>query len=90
MSGRLEKSDCPSSLGFVSGWTKIAYRDATFHMQGGGDWGEKGLAAFNLNTQSGVVVFTNGANGMKVIYPLVDTLFKHPQFTAFIRMQAGE
>jgi CubicO group peptidase (beta-lactamase class C family) len=88
-SGRLQHEDCPSELGFVSGWSKLAYDDATFYLQGGGDWGEKAMVIMNLEDQKAIIVFTNGANGMHVVHELVDSLFSHSKLSAFIKMQAG-
>lgn len=88
-SGRLKKEDCPKELGFVSGWSKLAYEDAVFYLQGGGDWGEKAMVILDLEHQKAAVIFTNGANGMNVVHDLIDTVFSHPQLSAFIKMQAG-
>ncbi|GAB3038141.1 serine hydrolase domain-containing protein [Bowmanella dokdonensis] len=87
-SGRLDKTDCPQKLGFVMGWTLVEYGDLTLYMQGGGDWGERALAVMVPATQTGIVVLTNGAKGMQVVRKVVNSLFPHPKFDAFLKMQA--
>lgn len=89
-SQRLSAEHCPDAMGFSEGWVRFDYPNLTLFMQGGGDWGERAIAIMLPEQKRAMVVFTNGAGGMKVINQAVATLLPHPGFNAFIAMQAGE
>lgn len=87
--GRITPALCPKSLGFTAGWSVYDTPDNMIVMHGGGDEGERTLGFFNPVTGSGAVIFTNGANGQKVIRDVVKILLPDPSFVAFMTMQAG-
>lgn len=89
-SGRIEKSICPTILGFGLGWTIFGSEAEPIIMHGGGDAGEHTLAFYSPTKKQGAVIFTNGANGQKVIRDTVKELFSHDGLVAFLAMQAGE
>lgn len=80
---------CPKSLGFTAGWTVYDTPDNIIVMHGGGDDGEHSLGFFNPVTGNGAVIFTNGANGQKVIRDIVGILLPDPSFAAFMTIQGG-
>ncbi|WP_395338039.1 serine hydrolase domain-containing protein [Ningiella sp. W23] len=88
-SGRLGQH-CPDELGFVMGWSKLSYPDATFYIQGGGDWGERTFALIYPDMNQAIVVFTNGANGMHVIKRVFESILPHEGLLAFLTMQTGQ
>ncbi|WP_109353967.1 serine hydrolase [Sphingorhabdus sp. EL138] len=88
-SGRIEKEVCPTILGFGLGWTIFGDEAGPIVMHGGGDVGEHTLAFYSPTKRQGAVIFTNGANGRKVIRDAVKELFPNPGFVAFLTMQAG-
>ncbi|WP_339933559.1 serine hydrolase domain-containing protein [uncultured Brevundimonas sp.] len=85
---RLAPEACPDALGFGLGWVVTRYPDETIIQHGGGDWGERTLGFYVPETHTGIVVFTNGANGMKVIRDVVALLHPNAKFVAFLDMQA--
>ncbi len=87
-SGRLPVDACPQGLGFGLGWAVSTYPGETIVHHGGSDWGERALAFWTPETRTGVVVFTNGAEGMKVIRDVVALLYPNSPYVAFIDMQA--
>lgn len=87
--GRVSPPLCPKSLGFTAGWTVYDTPENLIVMHGGGDDGEHTLGFFNPVTRNGAVIFTNGANGQKVIRDLVEILLPDPSFVAFTNMQSG-
>lgn len=80
---------CPSAVGFGLGWEVFEYERETVVHHGGSDWGEKTLAVFNPETRSGIVIFTNGANGDKMISEVAGLLWADSLFTKFLAFKAG-
>ena len=87
--GRLQGTDCPRRMGFALGWVRFDGRRDTIFFQGGGDWGERTFALFVPRRKLGIVVLTNGANGMSVIRNVIATLYPDSAMIAFLTMQAG-
>ena len=81
---------CPLSAGFGLGWAIFEYENETVVMQGGGDWGERSLGFFVPERGVGAVIFTNGANGSKVIKEVVEAIYPNTDFIAFLSFQAGQ
>ena len=79
---------CPDKVGFGLGWEVIQIRRKTFLMHTGMDQGLFTLAYFDPGARSGVIVFTNSANGPRVILPLLTLLKADPDFIAYLRAQA--
>lgn len=82
--------NCPQSVGMGLGWQVFEYQNDTVIMHGGSDAGEKTLGYFVPERGVGVVIFTNGGNGMKVISEASALLYDNPQFTAFLDFQAQQ
>lgn len=80
--------NCPLAVGMGLGWQVFKYQSETVIMHGGADRGERTLGYFVPARGTGVVMFTNGANGMKVISKVSALLYDNPQFTAFLDFQA--
>lgn len=87
--GRLAADFCPKNLGFVAGWNVYVTAEHTIVLHGGADNGERTLGFFDPVSKTGAVIFTNGANGQKVIRDIVAVLFPDPSFVAFMALQAG-
>jgi CubicO group peptidase (beta-lactamase class C family) len=80
---------CPTSVGFGLGWSIFEYETDTVIMHGGSDWGEKTLGFFVPERALGVVIFTNSANGSKVIREVTKTLYPdNKAFHTFLNFQA--
>lgn len=79
---------CPISGGFAMGWAVFEYPDETVVMQGGADWGERTIGFYVPSRKMGVAIFTNSANGGKVIKEIVDVLYQNPAFVDFLAFQA--
>lgn len=87
--GRLEGKLCPRQMGFTLGWLRFDGPEQTVYFHGGGDWGERAFVFFVPKTGFGLVVLTNGANGMSVIRNVASHLQSDPSLNAFLDMQAG-
>jgi CubicO group peptidase (beta-lactamase class C family) len=82
---------CPKSVGFGLGWVVFDNGRELVMMHGGGDWGERTLAFYVPSRKFGVVIFTSGANGQKVIRDTVALLYpENRELGAFLAMQAGD
>ena len=86
--GRLAGEDCPRRMGFALGWARFETPDDVVFFHGGGDWGERSFAFLVPSRELGVVVLTNGANGMQVVRSVAGELYDNPAFLAFLSMQA--
>ncbi len=80
--------NCPVAVGMGLGWQVFEYEDDTVVMHGGRDKGERTIGYFVPERGVGVVIFTNGANGAKVISNVSELLYDNPQFNAFLEFQA--
>lgn len=85
----LGQEHCPNRIGFALGWSVFSYPGETVIMHGGGDWGERTLGFFVPERQTGVIIFTNGANGMKVIRDVASLLYPDSPFIEFLNFQAS-
>ncbi len=80
--------DCPDDAGFGLGWEVYRYGDARVLMHTGMDEGVFTLAYFSPDRGSGLVLFSNGANGPQLVLPLLDRLGRDRDFVATLRRQA--
>jgi CubicO group peptidase (beta-lactamase class C family) len=71
---------CTVSVGMGLGWQVDHFDDVTILEHGGSDTGAHTFAFFAPQTQTGVVIFTNGENGPKVISEVVRLLYPNPLF----------
>ncbi len=85
----LPAAQCPLEVGFGLGWEVFVYESETIVQHAGSDRGERTLGFFVPGTGKGVIIFTNGANGAKVIRDIVSLLHDNSGFQAFLNMQAG-
>ena len=84
----LPPEHCPRSVGFGLGWEVLDYGSDQVIRHTGSDWGEKAIGYFVPARGVGVVIFTNGANGNKVIRDISALLFNHAAFNALLQLQA--
>lgn len=77
-------TDCELTAGLGLGWQAINMNGETIVDHGGTDKGVYTLAFFIPESGLGVVVFTNGENGIKVIRNIVETVYPNPAFIATI------
>jgi CubicO group peptidase (beta-lactamase class C family) len=75
-------SDCKGAAGMGLGWEVLVLNDETIIDHSGSDWGVHTLVFFLPQRQFGIVVFTNGANGAKVIKEIVSLAYHDPLFIA--------
>jgi CubicO group peptidase (beta-lactamase class C family) len=57
---------CPE-LGYGLGWSVFAYPTHRVLGHTGADWGEKAMAFYSPERRDGLVLLTNGANGVPVM-----------------------
>lgn len=86
--GNLAGANCPTRLGFGLGWAVVNYPGETIIMHDGSDPGVKTQGFFVPERRFGLVVFTNGENGMKVIRDIVAQVYPGSPYAAFVAMQA--
>jgi CubicO group peptidase (beta-lactamase class C family) len=84
--GKLAAS-CPDEVGMGPGWEVVKIHGKTFLMHTGSDPGVFTLGYFDPNARSGVVIFTNSANGPRVILPILRMLGADPDFIAYLAAQ---
>lgn len=75
-------SDCKGTAGMGLGWEVLTLNDEMIIDHSGSDWGVHTLAFFLPQRQFGMVVFTNGENGAKVIREIVSLAYHNPLFIA--------
>jgi len=84
--GKLAAS-CPEQVGMGPGWEVIKIHGKTFLMHTGMDPGVFTLGFFDPGARSGVIIFTNGSNGPRIILPLLRLLNADPDFIAYLAAQ---
>jgi CubicO group peptidase (beta-lactamase class C family) len=84
--GKLAKV-CPDEVGFGPGWEVIKTHGKTFLMHTGIDEGVFTLGFFDPGSHAGVVLFTNSANGPRVILPILKLLNADPDFISYLAAQ---
>jgi CubicO group peptidase (beta-lactamase class C family) len=80
-------SACPDAVGFGPGWEVAKVHGKTFLMHTGLDQGVFTLGYFDPGARSGVIIFTNSANGPRVILPILKLLKADPDFIAYLEAQ---
>lgn len=80
---------CPDEAGFGLGWEVFKFGEETYLMHTGNDPGVFTIGYVNLFDRTGTVIFTNSANGPKIVLPILDRLRQHHAFVEFLRRQAG-
>ncbi|MFC5437538.1 serine hydrolase domain-containing protein [Rhodanobacter umsongensis] len=84
------RNDCPTDIGFGLGWEVLKFGQETVLMHTGMDDGLFTFGYVEPTQGTATVIFTNSANGPRVVLPLLDLLGKDPAFVAFLRRQAGQ
>ncbi len=77
-----ESHSCKVTAGLGLGWEIIHINDETIVDHSGADLGVHTLAFFLPQRKMGVVIFTNGENGVKVIREIVQILYPNPVYLA--------
>jgi CubicO group peptidase (beta-lactamase class C family) len=75
-------SGCTGSAGMGLGWEVLSLNGEEIIDHSGSDWGVHTLAFFVPQRRFGMVVFTNGASGDKVIREIVALAWHDPLFVA--------
>ncbi len=75
-------SDCKGTAGMGLGWEVLTLNGETIIDHSGADWGVHTLAFFLPERQSGMVVFTNGDKGAKLIKEVVSLAYHNRLFIA--------
>ena len=83
------QAHCADDVGFGLGWEIYRFGDAHVHMHTGKDDGLFTFAYFSPERRRGVVIFTNGENGARLVLPILDALKQDGDFVAFLRDLAG-
>ena len=78
---------CPDQVGFGPGWEVVKTHGKTFLMHTGMDEGVFTIAFFNPEARTGIVLFTNSANGPRVVLPIFKLLAADPDFVAYLEAQ---
>jgi CubicO group peptidase (beta-lactamase class C family) len=78
---------CPDQVGFGPGWEVTKMHGKTFLMHTGLDEGVFTLGYFDPDAHSGVIIFTNSANGPRVVLPILKMLHADPDFIAYLEAQ---
>lgn len=84
--GKLAKA-CPDEVGFGPGWEVIKMHGKTFLMHTGIGEGVFTLGFFEPGSRDGAILFTNSANGPRVILPILKMLHADPDFIAYLEAQ---
>jgi len=79
---KLGSTECDLAAGLGLGWQVINMGGEKIVDHAGSDWGVHTLVFFIPERQIGVVLFTNGENGMKVIREIVRILYPNQAFIA--------
>lgn len=79
---------CPR-VGMGLGWEILQFPGETVRLHSGGDWGESTLAFYFAERRDGLVMLTNGKNGMMVMLNAIVLLFADTHLAAEARRHAG-
>jgi len=75
-------ADCQGTAGMGLGWEILVLNGKTIINHSGSDWGVHTLVFFLPERQFGMVLFTNGQNGSKVIREIVSLAYHNSLFLA--------
>jgi hypothetical protein len=75
---------CPDEVGFGPGWEVVKTHGKTSLMHTGIDEGVFTLDYFDLGARWGVIIFTDSANGPRMILPILKLLSADPDFIAYL------
>lgn len=80
----LAEEECPAEAGMGLGWESFLIGGKRYLMHTGSDDGTFTFGYFSPDTRSGLVVFTNGSNGSKVVLPILRLSGKDTVFVDFL------
>jgi CubicO group peptidase (beta-lactamase class C family) len=72
--------DSSSELEYGLGWKIMKFRNQTFLWHRGIDSGLYAICYFSASNRSGTVILTNGANGPRMVRPVMEGLAEDPAF----------
>ncbi|MES2130362.1 MAG: serine hydrolase domain-containing protein [Pseudomonadota bacterium] len=78
---------CPREIGFGLGWEIYKFDSGTIMMHTGRDEGVFTLAYLDRTSGDGAVIFTNSADGHKIMLPLLERLHANAEFYKFLSAQ---
>lgn len=78
---------CPPHVGFGLGWQLMEFPKQRVVMHTGKDDGVFTFVYLNQSTRDGVVIFTNGEAGYKLVLPVLEMTGTDPAFLSFLRGQ---
>lgn len=78
---------CPPHVGFGLGWQLMEFPRDRVVMHTGKDDGVFTFVYLNQTTRDGVVIFTNGEAGYKMVLPVLELTGTDPAFLSFLRGQ---
>jgi len=79
---KVDATDCKGTAGMGLGWQILTLGDETIIDHSGSDWGVHAHAFFLPRRRFGMVVFTNGDSGGKVIKEIFSLAYHNPLFAA--------
>jgi CubicO group peptidase (beta-lactamase class C family) len=80
-------ASCPSAVGPGLGWEVCVFGDRTFLMHTGQDSGEFTFGYFSPTTREGAIIFTNSAQGWRMVLPVLDQMGTDPDFLRYLHGQ---
>jgi len=80
----VKKALCPDAVGPGLGWQIAQIKDKKFLTHTGHDPGLYTFGYVSADTRSGIVIFTNGENGSKLVLPILRTLGRDQDFVEFL------
>ena len=78
---------CPQNVGFGLGWQLLEFDHDRIVMHTGKDDGVFTFVYLNQTTRDGVVIFTNGDAGYKIVLPILERTRTNPAYLRFLRGQ---
>lgn len=79
---------CPRHAGFGLGWMVYDSGYNRFLMHDGSDWGERTMVVIEPEKRYGVVIFTSGASGRRLISAALELIVADPKLNALVAAQA--
>lgn len=76
---------CPTEYGHSIGWQVFRYGDHHVITHSGSDAGENALVYFSPDTETGAVIFVNGANGWVVMTRIMEIINDEPLIADYYR-----
>jgi CubicO group peptidase (beta-lactamase class C family) len=84
----LPLADCPTRIGMGLGWMIFKYPHETVITHTGVNDGERSAVFFVPERKLGLVIFTNGANGAKLIRDVTAAAYDNPAYLRVVNAMA--